>query len=35
MHLHQHLDLYVDGRKVPVPAGIGIDPRRRVGPAAY
>jgi hypothetical protein len=26
VHLHQHLDLYVDGRKVTVPAGIGIDP---------
>ena len=26
VHLHQHLDLYVDGAKVPVLAGIGIDP---------
>jgi hypothetical protein len=26
IHIHQHLDLYVDGRKVPLPAGIGIDP---------
>jgi hypothetical protein len=26
VHIHQHLDLYVDGRKVRVPAGIGIDP---------
>ena len=26
VHIHQHLDLYVDGRRVPVPAGIGIDP---------
>jgi hypothetical protein len=26
VHIHQHLDLYVDGRGVPVPAGIGIDP---------
>jgi hypothetical protein len=26
IHIHQHLDLYVDGRRVPVPAGIGIDP---------
>jgi hypothetical protein len=26
LHIHQHLDLYLDGRKVPVPAGIGIDP---------
>jgi hypothetical protein len=26
VHIHQHLALYVDGRKVLVPAGIGIDP---------
>jgi hypothetical protein len=26
VHIHQHLDLYVDGRKILVPAGIGIDP---------
>jgi hypothetical protein len=26
VHIHQHLDLYVDGRRVLVPAGIGIDP---------
>jgi hypothetical protein len=26
VHLYQHLDLYVDGRQVSVPAGIGIDP---------
>jgi len=26
VHIHQHLDVYVDGRKVLVPAGIGIDP---------
>jgi hypothetical protein len=26
IHIHQHLDLYVNGRKVTVPAGIGIDP---------
>jgi hypothetical protein len=24
LHTHQHLDLYVDGRRVTVPAGIGI-----------
>jgi hypothetical protein len=24
LHIHQHLDLYVDGKKVPVPAEIGI-----------
>jgi hypothetical protein len=26
VHIHQHLDLYVDGRRVQVPALIGIDP---------
>ena len=26
VHNHQHLDLYDDGRKLLVPAGIGIDP---------
>jgi hypothetical protein len=26
VHIHQHLDIYVDGRPVPVPALIGIDP---------
>jgi hypothetical protein len=26
LHIHQHLDIYVDGRKVLVPAGVGIDP---------
>lgn len=26
LHIHQHLDVFVDGRRVPVPAGIGIDP---------
>jgi hypothetical protein len=26
VHIHQHLDLYVEGHKVTVPAGIGIDP---------
>jgi len=25
LHIHQHLDLYVDGRRVTVPAGIGIE----------
>jgi hypothetical protein len=25
-HIHQHLDLYVDGKKSPVPAQVGIDP---------
>jgi hypothetical protein len=26
VHIHQHLDLSIDGRRVPVPALIGIDP---------
>jgi hypothetical protein len=26
VHIHQHFDLFVDGREVPVPAGVGIDP---------
>jgi hypothetical protein len=26
LHIHQHLDLFVAGRPVTVPAGIGIDP---------
>ena len=30
LHIHQHLDLLVDGRRVTVPAGIGIDARGRV-----
>ena len=25
LHIHQHLDIWVDGRKVTVPAQIGID----------
>jgi hypothetical protein len=25
IHTHQHLDVFVDGRRVPVPAGIGIN----------
>jgi len=25
LHIHEHLDIYVDGRHVRVPAGIGID----------
>src|SRR5262245_49643758 len=25
LHTHQHLDVFVNGRRVPVPAGIGID----------
>ena len=27
IHIHQHLDLFANGRRVTVPAGIGIDPR--------
>ena len=27
-HTHQHLDVYVDGAHVDVPADIGIDPHR-------
>jgi hypothetical protein len=26
IHIHQHLDIYVDGHRVTVPAGVGIDP---------
>jgi hypothetical protein len=26
VHIHQHLDLFVDGHEVPVPALVGIDP---------
>ncbi|MEV0095637.1 hypothetical protein [Streptomyces sp. NPDC050738] len=29
MHIHPHLTVYVDGRRVPVPADVGID---RTGP---
>lgn len=29
LHIHQHLDLFVRGRRVVVPAGIGIDPDGR------
>ena len=32
VHIHPHLDLYVDGHKVPVPAGIGIDPAAGFAP---
>ncbi|HEY1331353.1 MAG TPA: hypothetical protein VGH10_07765 [Actinomycetota bacterium] len=27
MHIHAHLDVFVEGRSVPVPAQIGIDPQ--------
>lgn len=26
VHIHQHLDLFVDGKKIVVPQGVGIDP---------
>jgi hypothetical protein len=26
VHIHQHLDLFVDGKRIVVPQGIGIDP---------
>jgi hypothetical protein len=29
LHIHQHLDVFVAGRRVVVPAGIGIDPEGR------
>jgi hypothetical protein len=28
-HIHQHLDVFVEGKRVTVPAGIGIDPNLR------
>ena len=27
VHIHQHLDVYVDGRKVTIPANVGIGPQ--------
>jgi hypothetical protein len=29
LHVHQHLDLFANGRRVEVPAGIGIDPQQQ------
>ncbi len=29
VHIHQHLDLYVNARPVPLPAGIGIDQQQQ------
>jgi hypothetical protein len=29
LHIHEHLDVLVDGKRVVVPAGIGIDPAGR------
>lgn len=28
-HFHAHLDIFVDGKRVPVPADLGIDPSRQ------
>ncbi|MDE1925333.1 MAG: hypothetical protein KGH79_04125 [Patescibacteria group bacterium] len=25
MHIHQHLDIFIDGKAIPVPAGVGIN----------
>src|SRR3954470_9380085 len=27
LHIHQHLDVFANGRRVRVPAGVGIDPQ--------
>ena len=32
IHIHQHLDIYVDGHRVTVPAGVGIDPAAGFAP---
>jgi hypothetical protein len=32
IHIHQHLDIYVDGHPVTVPAGVGIDPAAGYAP---
>jgi hypothetical protein len=29
LHIHAHLDVFVDGKRVVVPAGVGIDPADR------
>ena len=29
LHIHEHVDVFVDGKRVMVPAGIGIDPGGR------
>jgi hypothetical protein len=29
LHIHQHLDVFVDGKPVTVPGGIGIDPAQQ------
>ena len=29
LHIHEHLDVFVDGERVVVPAGVGIDPASR------
>ncbi|MDE1875109.1 MAG: hypothetical protein KGI79_01370 [Patescibacteria group bacterium] len=25
LHIHQHIDIFIDGKSMPVPAGVGID----------
>ena len=32
LHIHQHLDLFVDGRRVAVPGGIGINDNSFISP---
>jgi hypothetical protein len=32
VHIHQHLDIFVDGHQVTVPAGVGIDPAAGYAP---
>lgn len=32
LHVHQHLDIFVDGKRIPVAAGIGIDPSSFISP---
>jgi hypothetical protein len=32
IHIHQHLDIFVDGHQVTVPAGVGIDPAAGYAP---
>jgi hypothetical protein len=29
LHIHQHLDVFVEGKRVTVPAGLGIDPAQQ------
>ena len=32
LHIHQHLDLFVDGKRTPVPGGIGINDNSFISP---